>query len=55
MGVVPRGQGTIQNDVTEHDPELPMETKVDNASANNLSQYPVANPSCETGGGGTQQ
>ena len=49
MGVVPRGQGTTQNDVIEHDPELSMETEVDNASANNLSQYPVANPSCETG------
>ena len=33
----------------ECDPELSMETEVDNASANNLSQYPVANPSCETG------
>ena len=49
MGVVPRGQGTTQNDVIECDPELSMETEVDNASANNLSQYPVANPSCETG------
>ena len=49
MGVVPRGQGTTQNDVIECDPELPMETEVDNASANNLSQYPVADPSCETG------
>ena len=37
MGVAPRGQGTTQNDVTEHDPELSMETEVDNASANNLS------------------
>ena len=33
----------------EHDPELPMETEIDNTSANNLSQYPVADPSCETG------
>ena len=49
MGVVPRGQGTTQNDVIEHDPELPMETEIDNTSANNLSQYPVADPSCETG------
>ena len=49
MGVVPRGQGKTQNDVIEHDPELPMETEIDNTSANNLSQYPVADPSCETG------
>ena len=49
MGVVPRGQGTTKNDVIEHDPELFMETEVDHASANNLSQYPIANPSCETG------
>ena len=49
MEVVPRGQGTTQNDVIEHDPELSIETEIDKASANNLSQYPVANPSCETG------
>ena len=33
----------------EHDPELPMETEIDNTSTNNLSQYPIANRSCETG------
>ena len=49
VGVVPRGQGTTQNDVIEHDTERPMETEIDNTSANNLSQYPVADPSCETG------
>ena len=49
MRVVPRGQGTTQSDVIEHDPKLSMETEVDNASANDLSQYPAADPSCETG------
>ena len=49
MGVVPRGQGTTQNDVIEHDPELPMEMETHNTSANNLSQYPVADPGCEAG------
>ena len=49
MGVVPRGQGTTQNDVIECDPELPMETEIDNTSANNPSQSPVADPSGEAG------
>ena len=49
MGVVPRGQGTTQNDVIECDPELPMETEIDNTSANNPSQCPVADPSSEAG------
>ena len=49
MGVAPRGQITTQNDVIECDPELPMETEIDNTSANNLSQYPVVDPSCGTG------
>ena len=49
MGVVHRGQGTTQNDVIEHDPKLSIETEVDNVSANDLSQYPAANPSGETG------
>ena len=49
MGVVPRVQGTTQNDVIEHDPKLSMETEVDNASTKDLSQYPAANPSCKTG------
>ena len=47
MGVVPRGQGTTQNDVIECDPELSMETEIDNTSANNPSQSPVADPSGE--------
>ena len=33
----------------KHDPELPMKTEIDNTSPNNLSQYPVADPSCEAG------
>ena len=43
MGFVPRGQGTTQSDVMEHDPELPMETEKQKVtSANIISQYPVA-------------
>ena len=49
MGVGPKGQGTTQNNVTENDPEPPMETEIGNTSTNNLSQYPVADPSCEAG------
>ena len=50
MGVVPRGQGTTQSYVIEHDPELPMETEKQKvASANNLRQYPVTDPSGENG------
>ena len=34
----------------EHDPELPMETEKQKVtSANNLSQYPTADPSSEAG------
>ena len=33
----------------EHNPELPMETEIDNTSANNPSQSPVADPSGEAG------
>ena len=47
MGVVPRGQGTTQNDVIECDPKLSMETEIDNTTANNPSQSPVADPSGE--------
>ena len=49
MGVVPRGQGTTQNDVIECDSELLMETEIDNTSVNNPSQSPVADPSGEPG------